>query len=59
MGATTQVNIGDKPAITWKERAWGGLDFERLKAELPKIYKEYSRKGSSRVFTLKNFGWKE
>lgn len=59
MGSTTQVNIGDKAAVTWKERAWGGLDFERLKADHPKLYKEYSRKGVSRVFTLKNFSWKE
>lgn len=50
---------GDKSAVTWKERAHSYLDQTALKEARPKLVREFTRKGSSRVFTLKSFAWKD
>ena len=57
MGDCTSLVVGSetKEAITWKERAFSFLDQQGLKADHPKLVKEYTKKGASRVFTLKSF----
>lgn len=42
-----------KVAISWKERAHTWLDQGALKETHPKLHREFTRKGSSRVFTVK------
>lgn len=57
MGDCTSLVVGSetKEAVTWKERAHSFLDQSGLKAAHPKLVKEFTKKGSSRVFTLKPF----
>jgi predicted phage-related endonuclease len=58
MGPCSEVVVGDTSAITWKARPHTYLDQAALKEAHPKIAKEFTRKGETRVFTLKQFGWK-
>ncbi len=57
MGDATALHIGgqDKPAATWKSRANAHLDQAALKEIYPKLYAQFLRKGSSRVFEVKRF----
>lgn len=60
MGECSEVVVGGETvAITWKERAYSFLDQAALKEAHPKLVREFTRKASSRVFTLKPFAWKE
>jgi putative phage-type endonuclease len=45
----------EKPAATWKSRKNAHLDQAALKADYPKLHKQYMREGSTRVFEVKNF----
>lgn len=47
------IGDDDKPAVTWKNRAFTTFDQARLKEEQPAIHKQYVRKGDSRVLTIK------
>ncbi len=58
MGATPELVVGEASAITWKVRPHTYLDQAALKEAHPKLVKDFTRKGESRVFTLKQFGWK-
>ena len=58
MGPCSEVIVADSSAITWKSRPHTYLDQAALKEAHPKLAKEFTRKGESRVFTLKQFGWK-
>jgi putative phage-type endonuclease len=42
-----------KTGITWKNRAHSWLDQAGLKEQHPKLVREFTRKGESRVFTVK------
>lgn len=42
-----------KVAISWKERGTTWLDQAALKEAHPKLHREFTRKGSTRVFTVK------
>lgn len=42
-----------KVAVAWKERATSWLDQGALKEAHPKLHREFTRKGSTRVFTVK------
>lgn len=53
-----ELLLGDTSAVTWKTRNHTYLDQAALKEDHPKLFKEYTVKGQSRVFTLKSFGWK-
>lgn len=44
----------DKPVVTWKSRPWSHLDVDALKEAHPAVYREFLRKGSSRVFSVKS-----
>lgn len=44
---------GKKVAISWKERSTTWLDQAALKEIHPKLHREFTRKGSTRVFTIK------
>ena len=59
MGDCTEIVIGDKTAVTWKARAHSYLDQAGLKEAYPQIVKDFTRKGSGRVFSLRQFAWKE
>lgn len=59
MKDASELIVNGASAITWKQRANSYLDQAALKEAHPKLVKEFTRKGSSRVFTLKQFGWKE
>lgn len=58
MADAAEIVVDGKSAITWKERPHSYLDQEALRREQPALSRKYTRKGSSRVFTLKSFGWK-
>jgi putative phage-type endonuclease len=57
MKDAAELVVGGKTAITWKQREYAFLDQQALKEKMPKIHREFTRKGNSRVFTLKPFGW--
>lgn len=60
MREATELTLENgKTAITWADRAHTYLDQSALKEAHPKLHREFTRKGSSRVFTLKPFAWKE
>ena len=52
---TSIVMPNGKDAIEWKERSGSYLDETGLKEAHPKLAKEFTRKWTKRVFTLKNF----
>lgn len=47
-----------KSAATWKTRPFSWLDQATLKAEHPKLHRDYMVKQEKRVFQLKQFAWK-
>ena len=57
MGDRTSVVIGEqaKEAATWKTRKNSHLDQSLLKEKHPELVKQYTKKGESRVFTLKGY----
>lgn len=57
LGPAEILSLGDQPAVTWTERPSVILDQQRLKAEHPKLVKEFTKRSSSRVFLLKKFKW--
>lgn len=63
MGSAAELSVLDergdrKTAVTWKMRPYTFLDETALKAEHPKIARKFTRKGGSRVFTVKQFAWR-
>jgi predicted phage-related endonuclease len=59
MGDCAELIVHGKSAITWKQRPHTYLDQAELKAEHPELVKSYTRKGSSRTFSLKSFAWRD
>lgn len=57
--ATEIILSAGNTAATWKGRKHSHLDQGALNAAHPKIVKEFTKKGITRVFTLKSFAWKE
>lgn len=57
MQDATEIRIGnqDKPAATWKARGNAHLDQIALKEAYPKLYAQFLRKGTSRVFKVQEF----
>lgn len=53
MRDATELVLNGKTAATWKRRATTWLDQAALKKKFPKVVREYTRKGSARVFTIK------
>ena len=59
MGDCAELIIGERVAATWKLRKNSHLDQAALKEAHPKIVKEFTRAGQSRVFTPKFLRYKE
>jgi predicted phage-related endonuclease len=57
MGDCGELIVHGKSAVAWKQRPHTHLDQGALKAGYPEIHRELTRKGSSRVFSLRSFGW--
>jgi putative phage-type endonuclease len=57
MGDNEKLLVGSesKEAAVWKSRATSYLDQSKLKEDHPALVKQYTTKGTSRVFTLKGF----
>ncbi|WP_408953016.1 YqaJ viral recombinase family protein [Lysobacter sp. Hz 25] len=53
MRDATELVVDEKAAVTWKQRATSWLDQTALKEQHPKLVREFTRKGSARVFTVK------
>ena len=45
----------DKAAVTWKTQKSTRLNTEALKASYPKLYKEFSKEGTTRPFRVNKF----
>jgi len=59
MGDCSELIVHGKSAISWKQRPHTHLDQAALKESYPEIHRELLRKGSSRVFQLKSFAWRD
>lgn len=57
MGATAEVTVDGKVAVTWKQRKFAYLDERGLKKAHPRIHKEFFRRGTTRAFVLKGFAY--
>lgn len=53
MRDATELVLNGKTAATWKRRATSWLDQAALKEAFPKVVRQFTRKGSARVFTIK------
>src|ERR1700692_1052877 len=51
-----QIPGQDKPCIKWANRKTAHLDQQGLKAEYPKLVKQFMREGVARVFTVQKGG---
>ena len=58
LGNATESS-GTRYGCTWKPQNRTGLDTARLKAEMPEVYKEYSKVTTSRSFRVKEFKKKQ
>lgn len=54
MGNATESS-GDRFGCTWKPQSRSKLDIDRLKAEMPAVYKKYSSVSTSRILRTKEF----
>lgn len=59
MKDASHLFVGEKEALTWREQKTSVLDQKALREQHPTLVKEFTRTGSTRVFKLKNFAWKE
>lgn len=57
MGTAALLTVNGKKAITWDDRPFTRLDFEKLKEEHKDVHKACTKKGVERIFTLKQFAW--
>lgn len=57
MGEANALHVWrqEAPAATWKNRANARFNTEAFKEAYPKLYQQFLRKGSSRVFEVKKF----
>ena len=61
MQTSTQLLLPgeSKAAVTWKTQKTSRLDMDAFKAEYPKLYKQFSKESTTRVFRMNNFNAKD